>query len=112
MNTNRRNFIVQSVGAVASIPLASPAQAATPDLVTPDKKVQLSPHDIIFFQGDSITDWGRDKKQLGANNTAALNLARFSFPIRVFLIRRSKMPQAVIGRLMGCILRLCGCNSQ
>jgi lysophospholipase L1-like esterase len=36
------------------------------------KKVSLDKDDIVLFQGDSITDWGRDRSNTLPNNTSAL----------------------------------------
>lgn len=38
----------------------------------PDKKISLEKGDVILFQGDSITDAGRNKDEKAANNTKAL----------------------------------------
>ena len=65
---NRRNFIRNAalgVVASASLPqIVSAAIAASPK----GKKVSIAKGDVILFQGDSITDSGRNK----SNNTANL----------------------------------------
>jgi len=61
---NRRGFIRNaSIGAVAAITIpqiVTSAFAAEPK----GKKVNINKNDVILLQGDSITDWGRDKKTL------------------------------------------------
>ena len=61
-HTNRRNFIQKvSVGTLAalSMPQLVLASFAEEKLKA---KVSLAANDVILFQGDSITDAGRDKK--------------------------------------------------
>ncbi len=70
---NRRSFIRNaSLGAVAAISIpgiVSEALAATPK----GKKVSIEKGDIILFQGDSITDSGRNNRNAwSANNNGAL----------------------------------------
>ncbi|WP_259067325.1 SGNH/GDSL hydrolase family protein [Mucilaginibacter sp. X4EP1] len=70
MNT-RRNFIKNTaVGTIAALALPEIVSAA---LITENiKKVNLDKDDVILFQGDSITDWGRDQSKTVPNNTSAL----------------------------------------
>lgn len=71
-NANRRVFIKKASlgGALASL--------SVPEIVSavwsPQKKgkISLSKGDVILFQGDSITDAGRDKEEAGFNNATAL----------------------------------------
>lgn len=68
MNLSRRNFLIKSsVGAAAltSIPSIVSASISAPA----NKKSILSKGDVVLFQGDSITDAGRDKKKELANNS-------------------------------------------
>jgi lysophospholipase L1-like esterase len=69
---NRRNFIKNAaIGTLASMSMpaiVSSAFAAEPA----SKKVELQANDVVLFQGDSITDWGHDKKKTEANDAAAL----------------------------------------
>lgn len=69
MNT-RREFItkaaVASAGALTLPGLISSAFAKT------KKRVTIEANDVVLFQGDSITDWGRDKKQTVPNASGAL----------------------------------------
>jgi lysophospholipase L1-like esterase len=67
----RRNFIKNTaVGTIAALALPELVSAA---LVKENiKKVHLDKDDVILFQGDSITDWGRDHSKSIPNNTSAL----------------------------------------
>jgi len=68
MPSTRRTFFAQSATASAAILATSGAASAA------DKKdaLQLKDGAIILLQGDSITDAGRDKKNLEPNNVKAL----------------------------------------
>lgn len=68
---NRRNFIkTAAVGTVASISIPQIVSAA----VSPakGKKISLEKDNRILFQGDSITDWGRDKTKNYPNDSGCL----------------------------------------
>jgi lysophospholipase L1-like esterase len=67
----RRNFIKNAaIGTIAyiSIPQIVSAAMATEK----SKKITLAKGDIVLFQGDSITDWGRNHAKTIANDTASL----------------------------------------
>lgn len=68
---NRRNFIRNtSLAGLATIGIPSIVSAAfIPEKVN---RIAISKNDVILFQGDSITDWGRDKKNANANVSSAL----------------------------------------
>jgi lysophospholipase L1-like esterase len=72
MNTsNRRSFIKSAaIGSVAT--LAMPQIVAAAVAESGIKKVSIDKNDIILFQGDSITDWGRDHNKSNPNDTGAL----------------------------------------
>ena len=68
MNQNRRKFLRN--GSLASLAIAATPFAATELSATAAKK---APKGInVLFQGDSITDAGRDKKIMEANSTRAI----------------------------------------
>lgn len=68
---NRRKFITNTaVGALASIALPEIVSAATNTLMA--KKLSLNAGDIIMFQGDSITDSGRNRTNTLPNNAQML----------------------------------------
>jgi lysophospholipase L1-like esterase len=68
---NRRKFIKSTaVGAIAS--LSIPSIISTAFAAESAKKVMLNKDDIILFQGDSITEWGRDKSKTTANDFNSL----------------------------------------
>jgi lysophospholipase L1-like esterase len=74
-NTSRRNFITRSaMGAVAALSLPDLVLAATSGV----KKITLDKDDVILFQGDSITEWGRT---LGDPNFNTNNALGSSYPL-------------------------------
>lgn len=70
-NNSRRNFIkTTAVGAAAAISIPQIVSASAGSYGS--KKVQLDNSDVILFQGDSITDWGRDHNKTAPNDNSAL----------------------------------------
>jgi lysophospholipase L1-like esterase len=68
---NRRNFITGvTTTTLASIALPEIVSAATQ--TENAKKLSLNTNDVIIFQGDSITDWGRNKADITANSFGML----------------------------------------
>lgn len=68
---SRRNFIKSAaIGTVASLSIPQIVSAAVAG--TAIKKQQLSDGDTILFQGDSITDWGRNHNAKEPNTTDML----------------------------------------
>lgn len=68
---NRRNFLKNaSFATLASIGLPQIVSAAFAGENI--KKVSLNNNDVVLFQGDSITDWGRDHNKSIPNDTATL----------------------------------------
>ena len=68
---NRRKFITNTaVSTLASIAIPDIVLAAVKHDAA--KKVTLNNNDIILFQGDSITDWGRNKADTTPNSFAML----------------------------------------
>ncbi len=66
---SRRDFIRNTaIGTVASISLPQIVAAAMP--AAKGKRIALNTNDVILFQGDSITDAGRNKTDIKANNVA------------------------------------------
>jgi lysophospholipase L1-like esterase len=68
---NRRKFVkTAAIGTIASLSIPEIVSAA----IAPSKgkKVNLEKDNVILFQGDSITDWGRDKTKTVANDFGAL----------------------------------------
>lgn len=71
MNTSRRSFITTAaIGTLASLSIPEIAAAAFAE--GNGKKITLNNNDVVLFQGDSITDSGRDKKNTAANNVACM----------------------------------------
>ncbi|ASU33696.1 SGNH/GDSL hydrolase family protein [Mucilaginibacter xinganensis] len=72
-NNSRRGFIkTAAVGTLASMALSLPQIAAAAVAENGIKKVSIDKNDIILFQGDSITDWGRDHSKTIPNDTGSL----------------------------------------
>jgi lysophospholipase L1-like esterase len=68
---SRRSFIKNTaIGALASMSIPAIASAAFAE--AKGKKISLNANDIVLFQGDSITDSSRDKRQTAANNPACM----------------------------------------
>lgn len=68
--SSRRHFLAASIAAGGAV-LSSPTVRAA------DKPLHLKKDDVVLFQGDSITDCGRDRKRTGANDRNAL---AFGYP--------------------------------
>ncbi|MHB1922615.1 MAG: SGNH/GDSL hydrolase family protein [Chitinophagaceae bacterium] len=70
---NRRNFIKKAaLGGL--ITLTIPEMVAQAFTLEPPRKMGLKKNDVILFQGDSITDFYRDRKDKQANSPQALGL--------------------------------------
>ncbi len=69
--TNRRSFIRNSsIATIAAISLPQIVSAAfARERIN---KISLNKSDVILFQGDSITDWGRDYAKGAPNDTGSL----------------------------------------
>jgi lysophospholipase L1-like esterase len=68
--TNRRNFIKNTAAITAGaslLPLFNSAAVAS----SKHKKIKLADNAVILFQGDSITDAGRDRNNMEPNNSPA-----------------------------------------
>lgn len=68
---NRRKFITSTaVATLASVTLPEIVSAATHNMMA--KKLSLNAGDVILFQGDSITDSGRNRADTAPNNAKML----------------------------------------
>ena len=74
MKTNRRSFITKSIIGASLLTNANlfSAQAESLDNLNKSKRISIRKDDVILFQGDSITDNGRDRKNKNANDNWAL----------------------------------------
>src|SRR5476651_670792 len=71
MQTNRRSFIRNAaIGTMAALTI--PEIAANAFAEGGGSRISLNNNDVVLFQGDSITDSGRDKKQTLPNNTSCM----------------------------------------
>lgn len=71
MRSNRRNFI-RNVAITTAASLSIPEIVSAAIAPIKGKKVVLEKDNVILFQGDSITDWGRDKTKNNPNDSSAL----------------------------------------
>ena len=71
MDNSRRTFIGTSLAGAALISIPNLVSAAMSKL-NHAPKIKITPHDVILFQGDSITDAGRNREEPSANNNRAL----------------------------------------
>ncbi len=72
MDKSRRTFLGNSLkGAALAISIPGIVSAATKDRPK-SHTIEIKSDDVILFQGDSITDAGRDKDNKEANNSRAL----------------------------------------
>jgi lysophospholipase L1-like esterase len=70
-NENRRGFLKKAaIGTIAAVSIPDIVSSALP-LAGPSKS-SLKPGSTVLFQGDSITDAGRDRNDDSANSPAAL----------------------------------------
>lgn len=69
--SNRRNFIKNTALTVAAS-LTIPEIASIAVAAEKGKKITFNQDDVVLFQGDSITDWGRDKSKSQPNDSGAL----------------------------------------
>ena len=68
---SRRNFVkLTALGSILS--MGNPATLLAGTTAESKSKISLEKGSIILFQGDSITDFGRDRSIKEANNSAAL----------------------------------------
>lgn len=70
-NNSRRSFIKRAaLGSMVA--MANPAAVLAQDSATKAKKIKLREGDTILFQGDSITDAGRNRNSKDANSQSML----------------------------------------
>jgi lysophospholipase L1-like esterase len=68
---NRRDFVKKAaMGIITSVSIPGIITSAFAD--EKSKKTILSKDDVVLFQGDSITEWGRDKSKTVANDFGSL----------------------------------------
>lgn len=72
-NENRRNFLKKAaLGSIGAISLVDIVKAATRGEKKGREKIKLGKDDIVLFQGDSITDAGRNRESTDFNTTGML----------------------------------------
>jgi lysophospholipase L1-like esterase len=68
--SNRRNFIKSAAIGTAALSLSQIVSNSFAE--EKSKKIVLNDNDIVLFQGDSITEWGRDKSKGLPNDFGSL----------------------------------------
>jgi lysophospholipase L1-like esterase len=85
MKSSRRSFIQKAaLGSLAAISIPDIISAAIPKAGV--KKITLAKDNVILFQGDSITDAGRNKEDNGFNNPRALGTGYALFTAAELLV--------------------------
>lgn len=73
MSQNRRNFIrTAALGSTFALSIPQIVSAAIAEKGEKSKKIKLSKNNVILFQGDSITDMGRNRSRKDANDNSGL----------------------------------------
>lgn len=67
---SRRKFLTKSLLTLGASVVGTQALLANESNVQATGKIGIKPNDVILFQGDSITDSGRKRESLLANDTA------------------------------------------
>ncbi|MGD9635194.1 MAG: SGNH/GDSL hydrolase family protein [Pirellulales bacterium] len=92
MSPSRREFVLGgsalSVAALAAFSALDAAKAETEASVAPQGEPLIRPGQTILFQGDSITDAGRDKGDAAANSAAAIGTGYAWFVASQLLVDR------------------------
>src|ERR1700761_4725525 len=69
-SNNRRSFLKTAAIGTAAISLSQIISSGLAE--GKSKKITLDDNDTILFQGDSITEWGRDKSKHAPNDFGSL----------------------------------------
>ena len=67
----RRKFLTKSLLTIGAASIGTKGLLAAENSAVKAKKITVQQNDIILFQGDSITDAGRNRENLQANNIGA-----------------------------------------
>lgn len=94
---SRRSFIKSAaVGTIASLSIPQIVSAAIGS--SSAKKVNLNDNDVILFQGDSITDWGRDHKATEPNTTGMLGTGYTTYAAGELLFKHPQKHLQIFNR--------------
>jgi lysophospholipase L1-like esterase len=84
LKSSRRSFITNSaMAAVGSLALPQIVSAA--NMAAGGKKITLDKNDVVVFQGDSITEWGRTITETTPNTSQNLGNG-YAFPVASTLL--------------------------
>lgn len=67
----RRKFLTKSLLTLGAATMGTKSLFATEDNLAKSGKLRIQQNDVILFQGDSITDAGRNRENLKPNDTGA-----------------------------------------
>jgi len=88
MPNNRRKFLKNaSIGTIAALGLPQIVSAAF--AAENIKRISVDANDVILFQGDSITDWGRDHKKGLPNDAGSLGNGYVIFAAGELLLKHT-----------------------
>jgi lysophospholipase L1-like esterase len=89
LQNSRRNFLKSAaIGTVATLSIPQIVSAAVG--TSSSKRVELNDGDVILFQGDSITDWGRDHKATEPNTTNMLGTGYTTYAAGELLFKHAQ----------------------
>ena len=90
MTSSRRSFLKKAaIGSLAAISLPEIVSAAMPKSAV--KKITLAKDNVILFQGDSITDAGRNREDNSFNNPRVLGTGYVLFSAAELLVDYSNL---------------------
>jgi lysophospholipase L1-like esterase len=69
--SNRREFL-KTTATVTAVATLQPWMVSAKEIIPKHKKIKLKENAVVLFQGDSITDAGRDKINMDYNSLTAL----------------------------------------
>lgn len=97
---DRRSFLKQTLAAVGVAAVGS-NMAKAEEFIVKDTKIKLQQNDIILFQGDSITDHGRNRERLGPNDLEGMGKGYAAQAARTLLHRFASKNLQIYNRGIG-----------
>ena len=97
---DRRSFLKESLAVLGTTVIGSNLAKAEPFAVK-ESKIKLQNNDIILFQGDSITDHGRSRDRLAANDIDGLGKGYAAHAARTLLHKHASKNLQIYNRGIG-----------
>ncbi|MGN0002841.1 MAG: SGNH/GDSL hydrolase family protein [Sphingobacterium composti] len=97
---DRRSFLKQSLAAIGTTVIGSNLAHAE-SFAVKENKIELRKNDIILFQGDSITDHGRNREKLGANDVDGMGKGYAAHTARTLLHKHASKNLQIYNRGIG-----------